>query len=49
MTSLSKILRVLVAQWIERTPGVRKGVGSIRAMAIFSEYYWFEKKKTEAC
>ena len=43
------ILRVLVAQWIERPPGVRKVVGSNPVMG--SDFFWVLlvcKKKTES-
>ena len=44
------VLRVLVAQWIERLPGVRKVVGSNTVICsdfYFSEYCWFEKERRQ--
>ena len=37
----------VVAQWIERPPGVRKFVGSNPVMNFFSEYCWFEKERRQ--
>ena len=47
VTNSLALLRVLVAQSIERPPSVQKVVGSnpIMGSEFFSEYYWFEKRR----